>query len=66
MDHDKLAKANNQRDANFAADNKDFTVWWHKHLHCDPDQKWAVAARVAHKCKCYRDEFLAAKEVGAA
>lgn len=64
MDIDKLTKANQKRDAQFAADNKDFVVWWHKHPHCDPDPKWAVAARVAYKCQSYRQEFFETREVG--
>lgn len=66
IDHDKLAQANNRLDAKFAADHKDFVTWWHRHDHCDPDPKYAIPARVAWKAQCYRQEYLGAKEVGAA
>jgi hypothetical protein len=66
MNIEKLTEANNRLDANFSADHKDFAVWWHKHDHCDSEPKWQVAARVAYKCQRYRNEFMDAKQIGAA
>ncbi len=66
MDIDKLIEENKLCDDAFAKQQPDFVRWWSQHPHCDPDPKFAVRARVAHKCQCYRQEFLDAKEVGVA
>ncbi len=68
MDLEKLAQAHNRLDAKFGADHTDFVVWWHKHPHSntEPDHpEYVISPRVAYKCQCYRQEFLASKEVGA-
>ncbi len=59
MDHKKYAEAADEADRNFAAAHPAFSKWWAHHPHKDPLPKFAVPARVAWQCACYRNEYEA-------
>ena len=62
MDQEAYNQWSKHFDEKFEKEYPQFTAWFRTHL----DYQEGIRPRIAYKCECYRQQYLAAREVGVA